>query len=217
MKAKLIFTLFSILSVSTLFGQQKEEIEAVKPKREVLVGFDILNAGTSFFSDRQLFQGFLATKVTNKIYANVDFGFDKNDYDKNGYDVEASGFFVKAGASYMLVQDPDNKFNGFYAGPKIGASFYQQNYFKVPVRGYEAGDYYISYPQSNQSSYWLEAGIGGRVQLFDSNFFIDVQVQPRYLLYSTKQEHLEPMIVPGFGKSSSGFNMGFAWNIAYKF
>jgi len=25
------------------------------------------------------------------------------------------------------------------------------------------------------------------------------------------------MIVPGFGKSSAKFNMGFSWNIAYKF
>jgi len=80
-----------------------------------------------------------------------------------------------------------------------------------------AGDYFVSYPSSNQSAYWLEAGIGGRVQLFNSNFFIDVQVQPRYMLYTTKQEEIQPMIVPGFGTSSGSFTLGFAWNIAYKF
>ena len=217
MKIKLIFTLFSILSIVPLLGQQKDSLKVDKSKREVLIGFDILNAGSSFFSDRKMYQGYITTKIKSKIFASVDFGYDQNNYDKNGYDVDVTGFFAKIGGSYMLIEDPENKLNGFYIGPKVGASFYQQEYFKVPIRGHEAGDYYVSYPQSSQTSVWIEAVIGGRIQLFDSNFFIDVQVQPRYLLLGSKQDDLEPMVIPGFGKASSGFNMGFAWNIAYKF
>jgi hypothetical protein len=44
-----------------------------------------------------------------------------------------------------------------------------------------------------------------------------VNAQPRFLFYSTKQEEMKPMIVPGFGKSSTKFNVGFSWNLAYQF
>lgn len=221
MRAKPFFILiFSVLSL--LSNAQKAKSDTIKTKKYhyepvFLVGFDLLSAGIGMFSDRKLFQGFASTQISEKVHLMADLGFEKNTYDKSGYDAKVSGFFAKAGGVYMMVEDPENKYNGFYLGPKIGASFYSQEYYKVPVKGYESGDYYVSFPSSSQSSYWLEAVAGGRVQLFQSNFFIDVQVQPRYLVFTTKQEHIKPMIVPGFGKSSADFNMGFSWNIVYKF
>lgn len=217
MKTKLTFILF--FSSLLVFCQKKSEdsVATTKTSREFMVGVDVLNAGLGVFSDNKIFQGYISSKVSDKMHALVEAGYGKNQYDKSGYLADASGFFFKAGGFYMLSQDSQNHYNGFYAGPKIGASFYKQEYHKVPIRGYQGGDYYDSFPQSSQSSYWLEAGIGGRVQLFDSQFYIDVQVQPRYLMYTTKQDDIKPMTVPGFGKSSSGFNMGFSWNIAYRF
>ena len=117
----------------------------------------------------------------------------------------------------MLAKDPENEFNGFYGGAKVGGSFYTQEYFSIPIRGFGGSSSSISMPSSSQSSFWLEGAIGGRVQLFESNFFIDVNMQPKYLMVTSKQDEVVPMIVPGFGRSSSKFNMGFAWNIAYKF
>lgn len=218
MKSQHIFTLF--FSLVFLFGSAQEtDSLKVKYKYEpnLMVGVDILNAGIGFFSERKLYQAFISSKVRKDIHALAEAGFEKNVYQKNGYDAKVNGFFVKAGGIYMLMKDPENEFNGFYAGPKIAASFYNQEYMSVPVRGSQGGDFYESFPSSTQSSYWLEAGIGGRVQLFDSNFYIDVNVQPKYLAFTTKQEDIKPMIVPGFGRSSAKFNMGFAWNIAYKF
>ena len=202
-----------------MVSAQETDSLKIKPKYEpnFMVGFDVLNAGLGVFSKRKVFQGFISSKVKKDIHAVADLGFESNVYQKNGYDAKASGIFVKAGGFYMLMKDPENEFNGFYAGPKIGASVYSQEYMQVPVRGSQGGDSYLSFPKSSQSSYWLEAGIGGRVQLFDSAFYIDVNVQPRYLVYSTTQEDIKPMIVPGFGRSSAKFNMGFAWNVAYKF
>lgn len=183
----------------------------------LMIGFDVLNGGLTLFSDRKTMQGFVSTKIKKDIHAVADLGFERNIYQKNGYDAKASGIFIKAGGFYMLMKDPENEFNGFYAGPKLGASFYTQEYMQVPVRGSQGGDAYLSLPRSAQSSYWLEASIGGRVQLFESQFYIDVNVQPRYMLYSTKQDDVKPMIVPGFGRSSSNFSAGLAWSVAYKF
>lgn len=211
----MIFSLFSFL----IFAQEKQDSVKVKWKYQpnFMVGGDLLDGGISAFSKRKLFQGFISSRINKTLYAVADVGFDKNYYLKNGYDAIVNGYFLKLGAVYMLVMDPENNVNGLYAGGKIAGSLYKQEYFGVPVRGYQGGDQSIALPQSTQSSYWMEGSIGGRVQLFKTKFYIDVNAQPRYLVYTTKQEGIKPMAVPGFGKSSTKFNMGFAWNIAYYF
>lgn len=220
MKKRPIYILiFSILGIFNAFGQEKEESAKVKWKYEpnFMVGVDVLNAGVAFFSDRQLFQGFISSKVKDNLHGVIEAGFEKNTYQNNGYDAKVNGPFMKIGAFYMLARDRENDFNGFYGGGKIGGSFYNQEYMAIPVRGFGGNSSSVSMPSSSQSSFWLEANLGGRVQLFETNFYIDVNMQPRYLVYTTKQDDVVPMIVPGFGRSSSKFNMGFAWNIAYKF
>ncbi|MDH6251138.1 hypothetical protein M2347_000865 [Chryseobacterium sp. H1D6B] len=218
MKTKLIFTFFFSFIIILSSAQTKETKKAaVQYKPNFMVGFDVLNTGTSFFSDRKLYQGFISSKIKENVHAVIDAGFETNVYQKNGYDAKVNGPFIKLGVFYMLAKDAENEFNGFYGGGKVGGSFYKQEYMAVPVRGFGGSSSSVSFPSSTQSSYWLEGTIGGRVQLFESNFYIDVNLQPRYLMYTTKQEDITPMIIPGFGKSSSKFNMGFAWSIAYKF
>lgn len=210
----LFFSLFSLLSLA----QEKDSIKVkYRYKPNFMVGVDVLNAGIGTFSDRKLFQAFVSSQVKKDIHAVAEAGFEKNIYKKNGYDATASGPFIKLGGFYMLAKDPENEFNGFYGAGRLAGSFYKQEYRAVPVRGYQGSDVSVAFPSSSQSSYWIELNAGGRVQLFKTNFYIDANVQPRYLLFSTKQDGIKPMIVPGFGKSSTKFNMGFAWNIAYKF
>lgn len=221
MRAKLIFIcVFSLLSVS-VFSQQddvkKQDSTKWKYTPNFIVGVDVLNIGTSFFSDRQLFQGFISSRINRRIHAVLDLGYDKNIYQKNGYDAKADGFFAKVGGFYMLASDPENSYNGFYAGAKLAGSFYNQEYLSIPVKGLNNEGVFVTLEPSTQSSYWIEAALGARIQVFESNFFIDVNVQPRYLAYTTKQDDITPMIVPGFGRSSGSFNMGFSWSLAYKF
>lgn len=220
MKKKLICTLFfSVLNVLVLAQEnpKTEKKTAEKYQPNFMVGVDVLNTGVSFFSDRQLIQGFISSKIRGNTHAIIEAGFDKNIYQNNGYDAKANGPFVKLGAFYMLAKDKENEFNGFYGGGKVAASFYKQEYLAIPIRGYGGSTSSVSMPSSSQSSFWLEGTLGGRVQLFESNFYIDVNMQPRYLIVTSKQDDVVPMIVPGFGKSSSKFSMGFSWNIAYKF
>lgn len=182
-----------------------------------LVGADVLNASLAIFSDRKLFQGILSTPFNQEIMLMAEAGFEKNHYDKLGYLADASGVFAKAGAAYTLLQDGTHPDNRFYAGMKLAASFYKQEYAAVPVKGAQGLSATFALPASSQSSYWAEMVLGGRIELFDTNFFLDANVQPRYLVYTTKQEALYPMLVPGFGRSSGKFNLGFYWGVAYLF
>ncbi|KQS94250.1 DUF6048 family protein [Chryseobacterium sp. Leaf394] len=220
MKTRLIFSLLFSLMTLQISAQEKKEEEAKekwKYEPNFMVGIDVLNTTVSFFSDRQLFQGFISSRVKGNTHAIIEAGFEKNVYQKNGYDATANGPFAKIGAFYMLATDKENPFNGFYGGGKVAGSFYSQEYKAIPVRGFGGSSSSVSMPASSQSSFWLEGVLGGRVQLFETNFFIDVQAQPRYLIATSKQDEVEPMIVPGFGRSSGKFNMGFSWSLAYKF
>ena len=217
MRIKPIYFCFFSLLPFLSFAQDTPDSVRWKYQPNFMVGVDVLNAGISFFSDRKLYQGFVSSRIRKKLLATADAGYEKNIYRKNGYDAEAKGPFVKLGAAYVIVEDPENTENGFYLGGKLAGSFYRQQYDAVPVRGYAGSNSSVSFPARNESSYWIEGSLGGRVELFHSNFFIDMNVQPRYLIASTKQEELQPMIVPGFGKSSTKFGIGFMWNIAYLF
>ncbi|PQA92258.1 hypothetical protein SAMN05421796_10764 [Chryseobacterium piscicola] len=223
MKTKLIFSLlFSVIVLQLSAQDIKDKKEDNKKEKWIykpnfMVGVDVLNGTVAFFSDRQLFQGFISSKVKGNTHAIIDAGFEKNRYLKNGYDATVNGPFAKIGAFYMLATDKENELNGFYAGGKVAGSFYNQEYKAIPVRGFGGSSSSVSMPSSSQSSFWIEGIIGGRVQLFESNFFIDVSMQPHYLISTSKQDEVQPMIVPGFGRSSSKFNMGFSWSLAYKF
>ncbi len=219
MRTKRIFFFFFSFLFALGFSQENETQQKEKWRYDpnFMVGIDVLNAGISFFSERKVYQGFVSTRLKERLHAVADAGFEKNIYQKNGYDAEVNGPFVKIGGFYMLMRDPENAQNGFYAGAKLAASFYHQEYRAVPIRGFGGSSSFESFPSSSQSSYWAEAVIGGRVQLFSSNFYIDVNVQPKYLIFSTKQEDIQPMVVPGFGQSSGKFNFGFMWNLAYHF
>lgn len=213
-----VFSLFCIC----VFSQNKpaeKKSDSIKWKYtpNFTIGVDVLNLGIGFFGDRKLFQGFISSRINKRTHAIIDLGYDKNIYQKNGYDAKADGMFAKVGGFYMLSMDPENALNGFYAGGKLAGSFYTQEYMAIPVKGMYNEGVTLAFDSSTQSSYWIEAMLGARVQVFESNFFIDVNVQPRYLVYTTKQDGIEPMIIPGFGRSSGKFTMGFSWNLAYKF
>ncbi len=218
MNLKPIFSCFFSLLFLSVSGQKKDTLKTSRLQfSSLMVGFDVLNAGMATFSDRKLVQGFVSSELKPHLHAVAEGGFEKNIYNKNGYEATAQGPFLKIGSFYMLASDRENRYNGFFAGGKIGATSYKQEYFSVPVRNFGGVGTSVAFPASTQFSLWLEGTVGGRVQLFESPFYIDVNVQPRYLVYTSKQEDLQPMIVPGFGKSSSKFNLGFSWNIAYRF
>lgn len=218
MRTKPIYTLFFSFACLLFFSQKQDSLTTkYRYKPNFTVGIDVLNGAAVLFSDRKMIQGFISSEVKKDLHAVAEAGFEQNSYSKNGYDAKVSGPFVKLGGFYMLVKDPENSGNGFYAGAKLAGSLYRQQYFAVPVRGNYGNDVSVAFPASSQSSYWTEAMVGGRVQLFGSKFYIDVNMQPKYLLFTTKQDEIVPMIVPGFGKSSTKFNVGFSWNLAYSF
>ena len=125
MNPRLIFSFFFSFLFTAAFAQNVTDSLKTNWKYEpnFMVGIDVLNAGIGVFSDRQLFQGFVSSRVSKNIHAVTEAGYEKNIYRKIRYDAAANGSFLKLGAFYMLAKDKENELNGFYAGAKAAGSF----------------------------------------------------------------------------------------------
>lgn len=226
---------FSFLGV-LLFAQQKKTpqadsvIQKIKPGfffkkwfktdkkyQKIIVGVDVLHLGLMPFSNQKTLSGYASFSLNKNRHLVADAGFESNRFDENQYHVLAEGLFFKFGTYYMLFFEENKPLNGFYIGAKLGTSVYKQTYNAIPIRGYKGNDASTFLPSSNQNANWIEFPIGARVQVFQTAFYLDIQAQPRFILFQTKQEGVQPMIIPGFGQSSSNSNLGFMWAIAFRF
>jgi len=212
MKILRLFILFFSIIIIQISAQAK------KNKFNLMIGFDALHLGLGEFTDQRMFQFFASTEVKPKAHLVMEVGYEENKYDKNAYDVVADGNFIKAGMLYMFNTEVEDRQNGFYIGGKLATSFYWQYIMSIPIRGpIGIGNSEISLSKSPQSAYWIDASVGGRVRILGTNFFIDAQIQPKYLIFSTKQENITPMVIPGFGVDAGAFKLGFMWSLAYLF
>jgi len=183
-----------------------------------MIGFDALNLGLAKFTDQKMFQAFVSSEIKPKTHLLLDVGHEKNRYDKNAYHVLAEGNFIRTGILYMFNTEPSDIQNGFYVGGKFSASFYSQYIESIPIKGsIGVRNSETQFPVSSQSAYWLEIALGGRVRVLKTKFFVDAQIQPKYLFVSTKQENIVPMVIPGFGTDAGALKFGFMWSIAYLF
>ncbi len=143
MKTKLTFILFFSFCLG-FFSRERFSKTKYQYKPNFTVGIDVLNGVLSTFSDRKLFQKDMFLLRLRKIFMRCSVGFEKNIYQKNGYDATANGIFGKLGGYYMLSIDSENPDNGFYAGAKWQQVFTVREYKKVPTRGFGGGGEPIS-------------------------------------------------------------------------
>lgn len=197
-----------------------EKIDSLAPKQKregvLFVGVDLFNPVMSAISDKQGGQAMVSYRVKGKWNAVAEVGYEKNIYDELDWNVDVNGLYFKLGFNWFISQDYQNPSNGFYTGARIAYAMYEQKVNQYPIRlsGNQV-DGYGSFPAENVSAYWFEIVGGGRVQLF-SNFYADVSIRPEIYLGSKKQEGLDPLVIPGYGKDIGPINFSVFWGLTYK-
>ena len=201
-----------------------EETKAIKdtvfnPQKragKLFVGVDLFNPAVSFFTEKQGGQAMVSYNVYKKWNAVAEVGFEKNHYDELDWDIDVNGLYFKLGFNYFLSQDYEDASNGFYAGARFAYAAYKQTVNQYPIRvsGNQV-DEYGSLPEANVSAYWVEILAGARVRLI-GNFYVDVSVRPEIYAGSKKQEGLDPLLIPGYGKDIGPINFSMFWGITYK-
>ena len=227
MQRQLILSfLLSLVTISFTNAQEqnatKVETETtdslkVSNPKNLYIGVDFSTPVQSIFSNKQGIQGFISYQLNPKLHAIAEFGFEKNTFDENFWNVDVDGVFGKIGANYFFTQEAKNPANGFYLGGRIAYSSYNQKINSYPIK-----DIYTnqiigegSKEKETVSSYWVEVVIGGRVQLH-KKLYADFSLHPSVYIGSKKQEDIDPLVIPSYGRNNGPFNLPIFWGLSYQ-
>lgn len=221
MQRQLILTfLLNLVAINFAFGQDtiaKDSIVKIKNPGHLYIGVDLSTPAQSIFSDKQGGQAFVSYQIKPKIHAIAEFGFEKNTFKENHWDVNVDGFFGKVGVNYFFTQESENPENGFYVGGRLAYSAYNQKIDLYPIK-----DIYTnqmigegSKEKASVSSYWVEVVIGGRVQLH-KKLYADFSIHPAVYIGSKKQEDIDPLVIPSYGRNNGLFNLPIFWGLSYQ-
>lgn len=223
MKSLRIYILLISIFIGVLVFAQTKPTDTIKNEnpKQLFIGIDLLNPVVSFFSDKKNFNGYISYKIKNRWVTFLGLGYEKNIYKKNDWDVEGKGIFGELGFNYILTNNYEKTGEGFYVGARLGFSPFKQNIKKYPIKGMNSNNQIQpigngSLSESNVSSGWLGLIAGAKVQLGNSPFYIDFMAEPKFILYSKKQDDIDNLVVPGYGKDKGNMNISLFWGISCK-
>nr|WP_321406673.1 DUF6048 family protein [uncultured Carboxylicivirga sp.] len=213
-----------ILSISLLascinsFSQQTNEEEKKKTPFEpgIAVGLNVGTFITPFFEPERI--GMEATgriKFNRKWFAVGELGYENVSFDKESYNYDSNGSFLRLGIDYNIFKveetgNNDNIILGFRYG--FGVADYKSDRFTV-TDGYW-GDYLGSIGSGTSTAHWGEFVFGLRSEIF-KNFYMGWSARFRLLALTNNTQQLEPYAIPGYGKNDNRTNVGFTYNLEY--
>lgn len=207
------------IETKTIVKEVKDTIQFPKGHRKVgnlFVGVDLFTPTLSAFTDRQGGQAMISYRVYKKWNAVAEVGYEKNKYDELDWKIDVDGLYFKVGFNWFASQDHEDASNGFYTGLRFAYAAYKQRINQYPIRlPNNQVDVYSSLPPANVSAYWMELVGGARIRLIP-NFYADVSIRPEIYLGSKKQENIDPLLIPGYGKDIGPINFSVFWGLTYK-
>ena len=188
----------------------------INPKH-LYVGVDFSTPVQSIFSDKQGVQAFISYQIKPKLFAVVEGGFEKNTYNEAGWNVDVDGVFGKIGANCFFTREKENPANGFYVGGRFAYSTYNQKINAYTIRDIYSNQIigYGSKEEEKVSSYWVEIVVGGRVEL-TKKLYADFSVHPAVFIGGKKQDSIDPLVIPNYGRNNGPFNIPIFWGISYQ-
>ena len=221
----ILSSLLIVAAINNVFGQKIEalsntiNLDTVKTNKtnNIFVGIDASTPIQSIYSDKSGLQGFVSYQFKQKWVAIAELGFEKNKFNENSWKVDVDGIYGKIGLNWFINQDPTNILNGFYVGGRFAYSSFNQTLNEFPIRDIYSNTIvdYGNLPKSKVSSYWVEVVVGGRVELY-KNLYADFSIHPAIYLGGKKQNNIDHLVIPGYGRNNGPFNLPLFFGISYK-
>lgn len=214
MKQTLIYV-YLISLFSFAIAQEKSEIKTTPYK--IFVGIDLANPMFQLISQKKGYEASISIPVQNKWHGVVEFGYEKNIFDQTDWDTSISGFFGRLGGNWYVDSDHKNKNNGYYLGGRIGYSPYSMDVKAAPIRNLAGELSKKSLGKIQANAVWFAPVVGARVNLGNTNIYVDTNAQLNILAWEKNQENIEALAIPGFGLSNNGLNIRVLWSLGYTF
>lgn len=194
----------------------KDSIKLKSRQGKLFVGVDLFNPMLSAFTDKKGGLGMISYRVYKKWHLVAEVGVEKNHYKELDWDINVDGYYYKIGFNWFVSQDNTNPNNGFYTGMRFASANYNQTINKYPIRNSQSHLIgFGSLPTAKVSAYWIEVVGGGRIELL-GNLYADVSVRPEIYVGSKKQDGVDPLVIPGYGRDVGPINFSIFWGLTYK-
>ena len=168
-------------------------------------------------------------RLTQNNYLSTSIGYESNLY-VNEYLVQRSkGSYFDMGIDHNLYKNWKGMRDLITVGGRIGISQSQQsikalgvhqrsNYFGLNYIQIDENDTDYSYTQSEAIGVWVSLVFGLHVELF-KNVFCTSSVYVNNTVYTTTQENMDNLFLPGYGKTNDfqSINFRFTYSIRYAF
>ena len=151
-------------------------------------------------------------RLTPKLYAAFDIGYQERTKDFTMQWSTSKGMFFKAGVNYALLRGIFDSDDMMYVGLKLGYSSYDRHVWGDTLRSTQWGNEHIVDINDSPSALWGDLSIGVMVQVA-RNVYLSMDAAYDMILSSSKPNGIGPMIVPGVGQvysTTTGFSFSYA-------
>jgi hypothetical protein len=194
--------------------KQKENVWRYEGPR---IGVDLSRFASTYLQSADRWGWELQGDVPVKGYwfPTVEVGMMGLNDRRDNFHYQANGVYGRLGTDfnilrYQNLQDEDLVFVGL----RYGYSRFNQQAEDVKYSNFW-GDYTTSIPKRNMNAHWGEFVFGMKGEIF-KNFFLGWSLRVKFMVSETKDPHMSPYIVPGFGKTNVDIPMDFSYGIYYR-
>lgn len=196
----------------------EENQSAYKPviyQRALFIGGDLFQPLREIIDKKnRTYEFFANVRLYKKFHLAFQVGHSQLSFDRIDWKAQAFGVYYKLGANWFLYENDLDPEQAYYAGLYFAYTPYQQEIQKRSMR--YPGAINIPLPRASLEAYWFEPLLGARVRLAKTPFFIDIATGVKILLYTGRQERIDPLILPGFGEALNSINWAFRWGLSYR-
>lgn len=214
-----LFSISLLIACTIAFSQETEDAENLeKPSFDpgIAIGINVGTFIVPFFEPERI--GLEATgriQFNNKWFAVGELGYENVSFDKESYDYDSNGSFLRLGVDYNIfrveeIGNNDNIILGFRYG--LAVTDYKSDRYTINDDYW--GDYHGTMGNGTSTAHWGEFVFGLRSEIF-KNFYMGWSVRARAIFYINNTQQLEPYAIPGYGKRDNSTNVSFTYNLEY--
>lgn len=190
--------------------------------KDLFVNADIFGLSKKIFTNQTKISAMTTLRFKKSLHAVIEVGYHSGTYDKLNWNVNGKGIYIKPGVLYFFSEDYQNKNNGFYTGLKLGFTNFSQTINQYPIYGQDFNNQtikinYRSLPAEQITVFFFEIPLGARVQLGNSKFYLQSELQTKVNISDKNSEGIESLFIPGVGKNNASINFDLFAGIGYKF
>ena len=208
---------FFILILAISPGVKAQEAETLVFRQNVSLGYDVSGFARKLIEPEVFMHGISAGFEWRPNWtASLELGTLGIDVQRDSHQYLASGFFVRSGVNYNLLQKTSMPGEELFVSFRYGFGSLAHEAPNISIIDPYWGSLETSLDPARYSAHWAEIGGGLKTRLF-WNIYIGWDLRIRLKLARSSDIEMEPYYISGFGKGKNNSVVMLHYSVYYKF